>query len=327
MSESGTAALVRASVCLEVFLAQNQIRSQKLRFLSDLVFSSLFKPMRGVTHTPVVAGPGELGVTFIGHSSFFLQIAGLSLLIDPVFVSYLYVLKRRRKAGLRIRDLPVIDAILLTHAHMDHLNLPSLRRIIRHTRRLCGKAPVAVVPRGVEDLVARLGFSEVITLEWWGSTELRPVRSGTQMLAPVHITMTPARHWGARMFADTHRGFGGYVLSGAGHRVYHSGDTAYFPGFAEIGRRLHPRIALLPIGAYFPDNFRGVHTSPEDALQAFLDLGAEILVPMHYGTFRLSLEPMDEPVPRLLAAAGRAGIEAKMLPLTEGQTKLFPARS
>jgi len=308
-------------------LAQNQIRRQKLRFLSDLVFSSLFKPMRGVTQAPVLAAPGELGVTFIGHSSFFLQIAGLSLLIDPVFANYLYVLKRRRKAGLSIRDLPVIDAVLLTHAHMDHLNLPSLRRILRHTRRMCGKAPVAVVPRGVEDLVDKLGFSEVITLEWWGATELRPICGASPLLAPVHLTLTPARHWGARMFADTHRGFGGYVLAGAGHRVYHSGDTAYFPGFTEIGRRLRPRIALLPIGAYYPDNFRGVHTSPEDALQAFLDLGAEILVPMHYGTFRLSLEPMDEPVPRLLAAAGRAGVAAKMLPLTEGETKIVSARN
>jgi L-ascorbate metabolism protein UlaG (beta-lactamase superfamily) len=308
-------------------LAQNQIRSQKLRFLSDLVFSSIFKRMRGVTKAPLPASPAELGVTFIGHSSFFLQIAGLSLLVDPVFASYLYVLKRRRKPGLRLRELPAIDAVLLTHAHMDHLNLPSLRRIIRHTRRLCGKAPVAVVPRGVEDLVDSLGFSEVITLEWWGSTELRPVRGAIPLLAPVHVTMTPARHWGARMFADTQRGFGGYVLSGAGHRVYHSGDTGYFAGFTEIGHRLHPRLALLPIGAYFPDSFRGVHTSPEDALQGFLDLGAEILIPMHYGTFRLSLEPMDEPVPRLLAAAERAGVAAKILPLIEGETKLFPARN
>lgn len=128
------------------------------------------------------------------------------------------------------------------------------------------------------------------------------------------------------MFSDTQRGFGGYVLSSAGHSVYHSGDTAYFDGFAEIGRRLHPERALLPIGAYFPDNFRGVHTSPEDALRAFLDLGAETMVPMHYGTFRLSLEPMEEPVPRLLTAAERAGILASILPLAEGETKLFPAR-
>jgi L-ascorbate metabolism protein UlaG (beta-lactamase superfamily) len=307
-------------------LAANKIRRQKLRFLSDLVVSSLFTPMRGSTHAPLRAAPGELGVTFIGHSSFLLQIAGLSILVDPVFARYLYILKRRRKPGLRVRDLPPIDAVLLTHAHMDHLNLPSLRRIVRHSRRLGRTAPVAVVPRGVEDLVTNLGFSQIIPLEWWQTTELQSLASPTGR-PPVHLTMTPARHWGARMFSDTHRGFGGYLVAGAGHRVYHSGDTAYFDGFTQIGRRLHPQLALLPIGAYFPDSFRGVHTSPEDALQAFLDLGAQTLVPMHYGTFRLSLEPMDEPVPRLLAAAQQAGIRDKILPLSEGETRLFPARA
>jgi L-ascorbate metabolism protein UlaG (beta-lactamase superfamily) len=290
-----------------------------------MVFSSLFEPMRGITRSPTRARAGELGITFIGHSSFFLQIAGLSLLVDPVFARYLYVLKRRRKPGLRIVDLPAIDTVLLSHAHMDHLNLPSLRRIVRHTRRLCGTAPAVVVPRGVEDLVSTLGFSQVISLEWWQSAQLHSLSAASQTL-PVEITMTPAQHWGARMFSDTHRGFGGYVLAGAGHRVYHSGDTAYFDGFAEIGRRLHPQLALLPIGAYSPDTFRGVHTSPEDALRGFLDLGAETMVPMHYGTFRLSMEPMEEPVPRLLAAAERAGVRSRILPLTEGRTQLFPAR-
>ncbi len=308
-------------------MARNLIRRQKLRFLSDLVVSSLLHRVQGKPELPVRARESELGVTFIGHSSFLLQIAGLSVLVDPVFARYLYLLKRRRHPGVRVPSLPRIDAVLLTHAHMDHLNFPSLRRIIRHTRRHSGTAPVVVVPRGVEDLVANLGFSEVRTLEWWQGTELRPMRPGQAARAPVHVTMTPAQHWGARLFSDTHRGFGGYVLSGAGHRVYHSGDTAYFQGFTEIGRRLHPQVALLPIGAYSPDNFRGVHTSPEDAFKAFVDLRAETMVPMHYGTFRLSMEPMDEPVPRLLAAAGAAGRQAAMLPLREGETRIFAPRA
>ncbi|HKR27539.1 MAG TPA: MBL fold metallo-hydrolase, partial [Acidobacteriaceae bacterium] len=104
--------------------------------------------------------------------------------------------------------------------------------------------------------------------------------------------------------------------------IYHSGDTAYFSGFAEIGRRLHPEIALLPIGAYFPDSYRSVHTSPEDALQGFRDLGARIMIPMHYNTFRLGREPMHEPLPRLLVAAARAGLRDQVMALGEGESWL-----
>jgi L-ascorbate metabolism protein UlaG (beta-lactamase superfamily) len=123
------------------------------------------------------------------------------------------------------------------------------------------------------------------------------------------------------MFRDTHRGFGGYVLEASGApAIYHSGDTAYFNGFAEIGRRLHPDIALLPIGAYYPDSYRSVHTSPEEALQGFVDLRAGTMIPMHYNTFRLGREPMREPLTRLLAAAERGGLRDQVLPLGEGET-------
>jgi L-ascorbate metabolism protein UlaG (beta-lactamase superfamily) len=105
--------------------------------------------------------------------------------------------------------------------------------------------------------------------------------------------------------------------------VYHAGDTAYFEGFSEIGARLNPELALLPIGAYHPASFRNVHTSPEDALQAFVDLGARRMVPMHYGSFRLSYEPVEEPVPRLLSAAKVAGLEDRVCVLEEGVTKFF----
>ena len=137
----------------------------------------------------------------------------------------------------------------------------------------------------------------------------------------ITVTATPARHWGARMFNDTHRGFGGYVIeSASGPSIYHSGDTAYFNGFAEIGRRLRPEIALLPIGAYFPDSYRAVHTSPEEALRAFLDLRADRMIPMHYGTFRLGREPMEEPLPRLLQAAAHAGVTDRIEALAEGRS-------
>lgn len=289
---------------------------RKLGQLWRLVRESHADPLEGEPRLPLAVAEHQAAVTFIGHSSFLLQLGGHSVLIDPVFVTRLILLRRKRVAGVRVRDLPRIDAVLLTHAHMDHLNRPSLRAVIREMRRRKLPAPIAVVPRGVEDLVADLGFGAVESLRWWESTELGET-------VPLRITMTPAKHWGARLFNDTHRHFGGYVLDSPGSpRIYHSGDTAYFPGFAEIGRRLKPGIALLPIGAYFPDSYRTVHTSPEEALRGFLDCGADAMVPMHYNTFRLGREPMDEPLPRLMRAAEEAGVEDLMHPLAEGESWL-----
>jgi len=261
----------------------------------------------------MLAAPDELAVTFIGHASFLLQIGGLNVLVDPVFANWLVLIHRLRRPGVRIEDLPAIDAVLLTHAHMDHLNLPSLRKIIQRTYRLRGEGPIVVIPEGVEDLVDTLGFSLVMSTRWWQTVKI----------GEVEITMTPAQHWGARMLKDTHRGFGGYVLRHGTQSVYHSGDSGYFAGFREIGERLAPEVALLPIGAYKPDGFRRVHTSPDDAIQAFIDLGAEKMVPMHYGTFRLSEEPMDEPLPRLMDAARRVGVREQILALTEGDTTIL----
>ncbi len=281
----------------------------KLRQMWRLVRESHEQPLRGEARRYAPLEAGESGVTFIGHSSFLIELGGVRALVDPVFARSLVVLRRQRLPGLDWRSLPVIDVVLLTHAHMDHLNLGSLRRVIRRTRRISGRTPEVVVPKGVEDLVSRLGFARVHTMEWWQEAQV----------AGLTVTMTPAQHWGARMFSDVHRGFGGYVLRGAGVSVYHSGDTAYFGGFREIGRRLAPEIALLPIGAYTPDSYRAVHTSPEDALQAFQDLGSEVMVPMHFGTFRLGREPMDEPPVRLMTEAARLGIEDKIRILAEGE--------
>jgi L-ascorbate metabolism protein UlaG (beta-lactamase superfamily) len=288
----------------------------KLAQISRLVRESHEKPMTGSSRLAELVGSEEVGVTFIGHSSFLLQIGGRTVLVDPVFSKRLILLRRQRRAGLRVDELPPIDLVLLTHAHMDHLDISSLRRIVRATRRLTGRAPEVVVPKGVEDLVARLGFVQMHGLSWWEQIEVQGLQ----------VTMTPCKHWGARMFRDTYRGYGGYVLEGGGHSIYHSGDTAYFDGFAEIGTRLKPQIALLPIGAYFPDSYRAVHTSPEEAVRGFVEVGAEQMVPMHYGTFRLGREPMDEPVKRLLAEGERLGIKERIRVLEEGETMRLRAR-
>src|SRR3954447_7566221 len=286
---------------------------RKAKQFSKLVKHSVMTRRTGRSRPPTLAGNGQLGLTFIGHSSFFVQIGGLNVLVDPNFARWLFVLKRLRHPGLRISDLPPIDAVLVTHAHFDHLHRPSLRAIARATRRLNGARPVIICPQNVRDLVFDLGFERVVELQWWEAARM----------GGVEITATPANHWGARVIRDMHRGFGGYVLRAGKHSIYHSGDTAYFEGFHEIGNRLRPEVAMLPIGAYHPESFRAVHTSPEDAVQAFCDLKARWMVPMHYGTFKLSHEPMEEPVQRLRVDAQRQGISDKVLVLEEGVTKLF----
>jgi L-ascorbate metabolism protein UlaG (beta-lactamase superfamily) len=278
-----------------------------------LVRHSAITPRTGQTHKPKLALNGEMGVTFIGHSSFFLQLGGSNVVIDPNFARWLFVLKRLRKPGVRVQDLPPIDVVLVTHAHFDHLHRPSLRAIAQHTRRQSGKGPVIVVPHHVFDLVSDLGFSDVLELDWWNT-----YRHGA-----LTVTHVPSRHWGARVLRDAYRGYGGYVLRVGKHSVYHAGDTAYFPGFREIGRRLAPKVALLPIGAYNPPSFRNVHTNPADATRAFMDLHAEWLVPMHYGTFRLSHEPLEEPLKLLEEEARRAGVLDRVAVLEEGVTQFF----
>jgi L-ascorbate metabolism protein UlaG (beta-lactamase superfamily) len=288
------------------------LRKRATQF-SRLVRHSAVTPRCGETHTPRLAGNGDLGVTFIGHASFFVQIGGRSVLIDPNFARWLFVLKRLRRPGLRVRDLPSIDLVLVTHAHFDHLHRPSLRAIVQNNLRTSGTAPAIIVPTHVSDLVADLGFSEIIELDWWK----------TSHDGDLSVTHVPSRHWGARILKDSHRGYGGYVLQAGKHSVYHAGDTAYFAGFREIGRRLSPELALLPIGAYNPPQFRNVHANPADATRAFLDLNARWMVPMHYGTFRLSHEPIDEPLQLLDEEARSAGIADRVFVLQEGITRFF----
>ena len=186
--------------------SQRPFPVRKVEQLWGQVRASHEQPMTGRPKLVRLVRPNELGVTFIGHSSFLLQISGRNVLVDPVFSKRLILLRRQRRAGILVKDLPPIDLVLLTHAHMDHLDMASLRRVIRATRRLTGEIPEVVIPTGVEDLVARLGFSKVHQLAWWEQTQAKGLK----------VTMTPCKHWGARMFRDIHRGYGGYVVEGRG---------------------------------------------------------------------------------------------------------------
>jgi L-ascorbate metabolism protein UlaG (beta-lactamase superfamily) len=231
-----------------------------------------------------------LTAAWLGHASVLLNLHGSWLLTDPALERRIGIGRGLAKLGprrlvhpaLRPRELPALDAILLSHAHMDHTDIGTLR----HLRR---DVPV-VVQAGNRDLVRR--FRQVQELAWGESTTV----------GGVTVESTPARHWGARMITDKHRGYGGFLIQKSGRAVLFAGDTAYTDVLTSLGRRVSIDLAILPIGAYDP--WIHNHASPEQAWTMFQRLGARYVLPIHHSTCRLSREPIGEPIQRFLAAAG-----------------------
>jgi L-ascorbate metabolism protein UlaG (beta-lactamase superfamily) len=264
-------------------------------------------------HRPDPAAWPETGLTasWLGHATVLLKLDGTTVLTDPVLERRIGLGRGFVKVGPRRlvqpalgkRELPPLDVVLLSHAHMDHTDLGTLRAIPSKTR--------VVVQSGNRDLVRR--FHAVDELAWGERTRV----------GALEIESVETRHWGARMVTDRHRGWGGYLLRTGGRRVLFGGDTAYTDLFTPLRERGPIDLAILPIGAYDP--WVTSHASPEEAWRMFQALGARYLLPIHHSTFRLSREPMDEPVRRLLAVAGR---ERHRVVMTEvGQTWSLPARS
>jgi L-ascorbate metabolism protein UlaG (beta-lactamase superfamily) len=246
--------------------------------LSMRYLASAFERLRRGTapvRAPSTPRPpdGTVAITFVGHATVMITTPTSRVLVDPLLENSLYGVRRAKAAGIAAEDLADVTMVLVTHAHRDHLSRSSLAR-------LPGAAPV-VVPPGCERLVRRVG---VLTVE-----ELEPglgYRSND-----VEITAVPVRHSGSRGC-----GACGYVVRTPRHAIYVAGDTGYFSGFAEIGRRFRPDIVLLPISGYEPASFREEHMSPLDAVYAFEDLGARVLIPTSYGSFPLSYEPLASPL-------------------------------
>ena len=234
----------------------------------------------------------ELTIAWLGHASVLVNFYGTWLLTDPALRARIGVRvgptltvgpRRLVRPALTTRELPALDAVLVSHAHMDHCDLGTLRQLPRATH--------AIVQRGNRDLVRR--FRRASALAWGESVEVGGAR----------IEAIEVNHWGARKLTDKHRGYGGFLIEKRGRALVFGGDTAYTRAFARLRERADIVLAMLPIGAYDPYIF--AHANPEQAWAMSREMGARYILPMHHSTFRLSREPADEPIRRMLAVAGR----------------------
>jgi L-ascorbate metabolism protein UlaG (beta-lactamase superfamily) len=255
-----------------------------------------------VPHPPV----GTLAITFVGHATVMITTPAARVLTDPMLENTLCGLRRVRAAAVDVQDLADVGLVLISHAHRDHLSRRTLARLPRTATLL--------VPPRCGSLVADLGFSRVVEL---GAGQ-------AYTFGDVEVVSVPVRHSGARGVLDRRRrGASGYVIRTQERTIYFAGDTGYFSGFAEIGRRFDPDMALLPIAGYQPAPFRQEHMSPLDAIYAFEDLGARLLIPISYGSFELGYEPVTEPLHWLREIVLERKLGDALTILNHGQTCLL----
>jgi L-ascorbate metabolism protein UlaG (beta-lactamase superfamily) len=261
-------------------------------------------PLIAASSAPVPHPPAEtLSLTFVGHATVMITTPAARVLTDPMLENSLCGLRRAQAAALNVQDMSDVDLVLISHAHRDHLSRPTLARLPR--------TATVVVPPQCGSLVGDLGFGRVVELG----------AGHAFVFADVEVIAVPVRHPGARgVFDRRRRGACGYVVRTQGRVVYFAGDTGYFSGFAEIGRRFSPDLALLPISGYQPAPFRQEHMSPLDAMYAFEDLGARLLIPVSYGSFELGYEPIGEPLEWLRGLATERKLGEALTILEHGQT-------
>jgi L-ascorbate metabolism protein UlaG (beta-lactamase superfamily) len=239
-------------------------------------------------------------VTFIGHSTFLIQTATGNVLTDPMYSLRagplnIFGPRRVRQPAVAFDDLPSISTVLLSHNHYDHCDRRTLSMLAERFD------PLVLTPLGNGALVRSCGIRQVEELDWWQETET----------SALPITLTPAQHFSARSPLDKNRAlWGGFMLTASGARIFFAGDTAYAPFFQDVRQRLGPiDLALLPIGAYEPRWFmQAVHMNPMEAVQAHLDLEASESLGMHFGTFQMTTEGIDEPLRALEVARSAKGI-------------------
>jgi L-ascorbate metabolism protein UlaG (beta-lactamase superfamily) len=236
-----------------------------------------------------------LYAAWLGHSTVLLKIDGFTILTDPVFSTRIGLnfgpltlgIKRLVDVAAPATELPAVDLILLSHAHMDHFDIPSLRQ-------LEGERTTVITASHTADLLRPKRYALVHELRWRESARV----------GPANVTAFEVLHWGARMRSDVHRGYNGYLVEIGHRRLVFGGDTAYTNSFKQLRSSKPVDLAIMPIGAYDP--WIRVHCNPEQAWAMANDAGAEHVVPVHHRTFALGREERSEPIERLLAAAGSA---------------------
>jgi N-acyl-phosphatidylethanolamine-hydrolysing phospholipase D len=251
-------------------------------------------------------------LTWIGHATFLVQLDGANILTDPHWGNRVSPVgfmgpKRLVRAGVPFEDLPHIDAVIISHDHYDHLDAATVSRLAREHH------PTFFVPLGLKAWFSKLGIQDVVELDWWQ----------TRTFHGITFACTPAQHSSGRTLADYDvRLWSSWVLMGRSKRLFFAGDTGYDPGLKEIGQRYGPfDVAALPIGGYSAYEGRHPnHLNPEEAVQLFEDIDAQLLVPMHWGTFELNREPFREPPDRLMKEALRRDVEEHVALLSPGQT-------
>lgn len=259
---------------------------------------------------PVLAPDKKAVVTFINHATLLLQLKDLNVLTDPVFSEkigpvQLLGIKRVRGPGLKIEELPKIDVIIISHNHYDHMDLESLKILDEKFH------PLFLVPLGDEKLLKEAGIQNVREMDWWEEQVIREHK----------ITFTPAQHWSARgLFDKCESLWGSYFIHSPEFKTYFSGDTGYATHFANTRLRLGaPDLSLLAIGAYAPQVYMKVnHMNPEEAFKAHQDLSSAFSIGMHYGTFPLTDEKINEPVERLKKMSND-----QFFVLDQGESRVF----